>query len=243
MLLSDTGIINRIKQGTLKIVDPNGKSVIDPNTGQEAETKQLEPHGCDLRINRVFSWRKGDWVNLNKAEKYKLKPGEMVVVETYERLCLSKDVAATVHSRARMSLLGYSAISTTIHPGWCEGEEPAPLEVAISNIGRGLLELKYKDPLCRLLFYTVEPSANRPAPSLKQVTEMFDFAREHMSERVNRKRMVTGWAILFFALLAATFIIFSLRSVDTLLLAPVATIIGVFLTWILGRLRENFNIF
>jgi len=200
-LLTDTLIVRKLRSGELNIVDPEGKPVVDSNTGLEREPGQLEAHGYALRVGDVYSWRVGDWVNLQQKGQYALRPGEFVIARTYESLTLGKRIAATLHSLARLTLLGFSHISTTVHPGWGD-VAPAPFWIALHNAGKATLPIQYKQPFCRVIFYEAAEEATREAPTLQRVTEMCTSAIAKQKEALSRKRSAIGWVlvIIFVAL-------------------------------------------
>lgn len=193
--LTDTLIIRRMRSGELKIVNPEGQPVIEPSTGIEREPGQFEAHGYDLRAGDVYSWRVGNWVNLRQKGQYALRPGEFVIVKTYESVTLGKRIAATLHSRARLTLLGFSHISTTVHPGWGE-TSPAPFVIAVHNVGKATLPIQYKQPFCRMIFYESAEEASREAPTLERVTEMFTTAIAKQKEALNVRRKAIGWVLV-----------------------------------------------
>jgi len=204
MLLSDQAILERIRTGDIQLVGPDGQPVINPTTGRERELGQLQAHGYDLRVNRVFSWGTNSWIDLADGERYTIKPGEFVVVGTYERIRLSRNVAATVHAMARMTIAGLNHISTTVHPGWAEDEpEPRYLLVAVSNVSKAPLTIKRRQRFCRLLFYDVSPSSVTAAPNLEMIKRRFYDIRATMQPRYARVNIVKGVGLVVIVVSAA----------------------------------------
>lgn len=241
MVLSDEGIIERIRTGDIELVDPNGQPVINPKTGDEREPGQLQAHGYDLRVDRVFSWATNSWRDLANGESYAIKAGQFVVIGTYERIRLTRKVAATVHAMARMTLAGLSHISTTVHPGWSQAEpEPHYIIVAVSNVSRSPITIEHRQPFCRLLFYDVSPSAKRPAPNLNIVAQRFNRVRNAMQPRYARKNSVTGVGLVLAAVVVAAVILWAAASYHPHLSRPATGVVVAILTLVLTSLQRRY---
>jgi deoxycytidine triphosphate deaminase len=193
--LVDKLIIEAVKRGDLVIEDPGGRKLIDPTDGTPARDAGLDAHGYILHARRVCSWRKGfsakePWIDLKKAEKFVLRPKESVLIETYERLSLSRKICGTIHSLARLTLLGISHISTTVHPGWGTDEKgPQPLRIAICNLGHLTIEIRDKEPIARIIFHESETNAQTNAPLPEEVFQRVDNAIErHMKASADEQR-------------------------------------------------------
>lgn len=187
MILSDIDIIKATKNDDLILQNPDGISLI--RNGRPQDGLVLEAHGIDLRVNRIRSWRRGRWIDWNSKDDYSLRPGELIIIETYENMAFSKNLAGTVHSRARLSLLGIMGISTTIHPGWPKAPDgnirkPAPIYVALNNHGPAPVTIRRKEPVCRLLVHSMTSQPETDAPSVKEVTEMAEAAFKEVGKRI-----------------------------------------------------------
>ena len=195
--LVDKLIIEAVKRGDLVIEDPGGRKLIDPITGTPARDAGLDAHGYILHARRVCSWRKGfgtkePWIDLKKVERFVLRPKELALIETYERLSLSRKICGTIYALARLTLLGLSHISTTVHPGWgTGGSGPQPLRIAICNLGSIPIEIRDKEPIARILFHESEADAQIEAPLPQEVFQRADNAIErHMEASAREQRLL-----------------------------------------------------
>jgi len=242
VLLSDQTICERIRSGDIQIVGPDGKPVINLDTGLEREPGQLQAHGYDLRVNRVFSWGSNRWIDLADGEHYSVKPGEFVIVGTYERLRLTRRVAATVHALARMTIAGLSHISTTIHPGWAEDEpDPLYLLVAVCNISRAPIRLERRQRFCRLLFWDVSAPATTAAPNLAIVAERFNRIRAVMQPRYSRANLIRMTGLIVGAVITAVAVIWLVAEHFPRLSHPATGIVVAMLTFAVGEVRRRYS--
>jgi deoxycytidine triphosphate deaminase len=196
-LLFDKLIIEAVKQGELVIEAPDGRKLIDPRTGQLATGPDLPSPGLDahryvLHARRVCSWRantESPWIDL-ESKDFVIHPGELVFIETYERLTLSRKICGTIHGLARLALLGFSPVSsTTVHPGWGVGQDgPQPLRIAFHNLGNLSIKIRYKEPIACILFHKSEVEAEIPSPSPQTVFKMMEEAIERHKKTVARRR-------------------------------------------------------
>lgn len=116
------------------------------------DKKYLTPVGYDLRVGiEGFSWNKKHVINIKKEGKIHIEPNDTVVIRSFESVNLSNKVSATVHSIvSKIITRGLSDISTTIDPGW-EGK----LLISVHNHRDTSTELKFKESLCTICFYTL----------------------------------------------------------------------------------------
>lgn len=201
--LVDSLIVEAVKRGDLRIEDPDGRPLVDPRSGRLARDAGLDAHGYILHARHVCSWRKSPteeaWINLKKAGKFELHPKELVLIETYERLSLSPHICGTIHALARLTLLGLSHISTTVHPGWGTDESgPQPLRIAIYNLGDVKVPIQDKEPIARIIFYESEVDASINAPFPEEVFQRAERAiKQHKEEAVREQRFWRQTILLF----------------------------------------------
>ena len=153
--LVDPQIVDAVKEGELVIQDPDGREMLQKD-GTRARDAQLDAHGYILRARLICSWRNGnneDWISLKEKNTYTLRPQEQVFIETYEHFYLCPSICGTIHALARLTLLGLSHISTTVHPGWGSPEKPEALRIAITNMGQVPWVISDKEPIARMVFH------------------------------------------------------------------------------------------
>ena len=201
--LVDKQIVSAVQQGDLVIEDPGKRKLIDPVTGRPERDAELDAHGYILHARKIYSWRKtsGDYIiNLKERDDFILYPGESIFIETYEYLSFSPKLCGTIHSLARLTLLGFSHISTTVHPGWGQGEGSQPLRIAITNLGKLELQIKDKEPIARLLLYKSDTAAEIRAPRPEEVFQRSEVAiQRHIEkhkEETSRTNRLVRWSIV-----------------------------------------------
>jgi len=242
--LVDRLIIEAVKRGDLRIEDPGGRKLIDPADGKPARDSGLDAHGYILHARRLCSWRKGrdkGWIDLKATGKFVLHPKELVLIETYERLSLSPNICATIHALARLTLLGLSHISTTVHPGWGK-DGPQPLRIALSNHGDLHFEIQDKEPLARILFYESETNAEINAPTPDEVFQRAENAlNKHEAAAATQERLMRWTYIVVFT--ALLLIILSLLSdglsvTEILFKGAAMTLIGLWAALIFRKMTD-----
>ena len=232
----DQQIIEAVKGGDFVIEDPGGRKLIYSD-GRKARDAGLDAHGYVLHARRIYSRHKAanrneEWINLKTAKGFTFQPKELILIETYERISLSRKICGTIHSLARLTLLGFSHISTTVHPGWSEAVgSPQPLRIAIYNMGDLQVEIRDKHPIARMLLHQSEVGAEISAPTPEEVFQRADIAMEQYSDKTKREkrfmRISTGVVVT-----AVTLIIPSLLSDGFSLVEILKTIgIGLLALW------------
>jgi len=244
MILSNKDIIEAMETThDLVIKGPTGNDQIKDGAAQDDFV--LESMGFGLRINKIRSYRTGDWIKWPADRKYVLQPGELVVVETYEHLALSRKLAATLHARARKSLMGEIGISTTIHPGWPGGslstKQPAPLWIAITNYGPGPIILEQRgEPVCRVLLHEMKSEPSIDAPMQNVVFGDADRSFEDIQIGIKQQSLLQkrGGRAALVGIIVALVVAVTL-IVPEPLRAPLSSVLaglaGVFLTYLLTK--------
>ena len=219
-VLSDAAIADAIGKGELAIDSPEGEMLVNPRTGHALMSDSLNNNGYALHPWTVYSWHRGGCEKSLAGRSYYLNPGELAIIETYERVALGGGLTATIHSLARYTMLGLSAISTTVNPYWGTclnkklGDEdgsprslaPQPLWIAVANNGPARIELSSQKGFCRLLFHRMEGKVDREAPLLSEVRHMFKVAQSVREEQLGIRRKIWG-TVKVVAVMIATFVV------------------------------------
>jgi deoxycytidine triphosphate deaminase len=242
-MLSNSDIVEKIRSGEIEIVTPDEQPVIDPATGHERETGQLQAHGYDIRAEAVYDWSKPHWHILEQGEEFTLNPGQFLAIRTYERFRLSPNIAATIHSMARHTLLGLIHISTTVHPGWAQSEDsPKPFIIAVANISKAPIKIGVRETFCRLLFYETRTPATMASPTLDMVRKRFDKAKYQLSKRYGKQAQTMGWLLLLISIAVAAGILAVIQNLwpqyMVIAIPLLIILLGIILEWI----RKRFNI-
>jgi len=125
----------------------------------------IQPIGYDVRVgDEAWLWSTQKLINPEK-EPLVIRPGEVVVIKTYEHLNIPRDIAGIVKSRVTLVSLGLSHVSTTIDPTF-----KGYLAITVSNVGIKDICLKYKDRIATLVFFR-----------LSGETQVPEFARAHQN--------------------------------------------------------------
>jgi deoxycytidine triphosphate deaminase len=242
MILSHLDIVEKVRLGEIVIKDPSGEEIIKRKTGEVRDEEQLQSHGFDLKIEAVYRWGRDKWEIVGKDDTVKIAPGEFLAIRTFEHIQLDMNIAATVHTIARKSLLGLSPISTTVHAGWAKQEAPQPLLVAVHNVSKKTLRLKQREGFCRLIFHEVKTEATKQAPRLDEVGEDFEVAKGLLAKAYGIRRRVLGMLLIALLILFVIGLLFLIQEY-----APERLIIGLsvvlpLLTIGVNYLRKRFNV-
>lgn len=239
-MLSDVEIKDLIESGEIEMFDPSGVPVI--YKGGERDVGQLQAHGYDLRVERVYSFKKRRWIELKDARPYKIRPNEFVIVATYERLRLSNRVGATLNSLARETLDGLSHDPTTIHPGWAANEpSPAYLMVAVKNNSPMPVMLGYGKRFCRVVFFKLGRASQLPAPSLADVKKNFRNLELEATRYSGIRARLTGWALFLLSIAGAAYVLYivvqNLPALSAAVIAVVVVLLSTLISWIRNRFQ------
>ncbi len=121
MLLADRDIRRAITSRHIVLMHPKEDQKNQNPLNDEHLMEIIDAHGIYLRANKIRSWRAGlavGFQQLDQFDDYLIEPGDFVTIETYEHIAIQKTLGGTIHSLARLSLVGLMGISTTVHPGW-----------------------------------------------------------------------------------------------------------------------------
>ncbi|NWF61163.1 MAG: hypothetical protein HXY43_18375 [Fischerella sp.] len=120
----------------------------------------LTPMGYDLRVGGFYKTfiAKPNLDTLEEGKSVVIKPGDIALIGTYERLRMPQDgsISALILSRVSQVSRGLSNISTKVDPGWAEGE----LLIPVQNFSRDVIELKHKEKFCTIIFFKNESAAS-----------------------------------------------------------------------------------
>jgi dCTP deaminase len=105
-----------------------------------------------------------------ETREIELKPGELILANTYERLALSPSVAGILSTLSHLARLGITVTSgsTWINPGFGE-TEPTALTLEISNVNRVPVVLDSGMPVCHLAFAEVSGEIRTRGPLAKSI--------------------------------------------------------------------------
>ncbi|MHC5934156.1 dCTP deaminase domain-containing protein [Nostoc sp.] len=127
---------------------------------QDGSDDCITPMGYDLRVGGFYKTfiAKPNLDTLSEGETVAIKPGDIALIGTYEKLKMPKDgsISAFILSRVSQVSRGLSNISTKVDPGWAEGE----LLIPVQNFSRDVIKLNYKEKFCTLVFFKNESPAS-----------------------------------------------------------------------------------
>jgi deoxycytidine triphosphate deaminase len=115
--------------------------------------KRLKGIGYNLTVSR-FAWSLKNKARLktNAANTHLIvEPGDTALIETNETVWVSKKIGGTFQSKVDRMSEGFSAISTTLDPGWI-----GPLLIAITNQTSNPIELRIEDSFTTLIFHYIK---------------------------------------------------------------------------------------
>lgn len=116
----------------------------------------LTSMGYDLRVGGFYKTflASPNLVTIGSDEKVVIKPRDIALVGTFERIRMPKNglISALILSRVSQVARGLSHVSTKVDPGWAEGELLVPLQ----NFSRDNIRLNYKEKFCTIVFFRNE---------------------------------------------------------------------------------------
>ena len=145
MLMSDKDIREAMSSGELIIGDFSPES--------------LQPASYDMRVGgEAFSSHEKKPIDIKSTGFLVIKPGDFILVRTYESVKLSPKIAGKVglrsfHARKGLALLA----GPQIDPGF-EGV----LVVGLHNLDANELKLPYREPFCTVEFYRLSEPVQQP---------------------------------------------------------------------------------
>lgn len=146
-LLSDNQIREYKEKGELKI---------EPFSGS------LEPASYDLRVgDRVLSLTRGFEKELKENEPITIHPGELILIESLERVGLSKALQGHICSKVNLLAQGLTSISTKIDPGYGY-PEGWPLLLVFHHCGHEPLEIRFGMSICSFEIEKLDKPASQP---------------------------------------------------------------------------------
>lgn len=123
----------------------------------------LTPVGYDLRVGGSFASRRKGLKPLKPGKKIAIKPGETVLIRTYEKIGMPRNesLSGFVFSKVSIVSEGLSHVATTVDADW-EGE----LLICVNNPTKKRILLNHRKPFCTLVFFenTDKPTKNSDYP-------------------------------------------------------------------------------
>jgi len=119
----------------------------------------LQPASYDMRVgDEAFSSHEKVRIDVKPKGFLEIKPGDFILVRTYESIRLSPKIAGRLglrsfHARKGLALLA----GPQIDPGF-EGV----LVVGLHNLDANALKLSYREPFCTVEFYRLSEPVQRP---------------------------------------------------------------------------------
>ncbi len=172
MLMSDRDIQEAV----------NSKDLIIRNFSK----KSLQPASYDMRVGEeAFSSHEKASIEIKSTSPLIIKPGDFILVRTYESVKLSPKIAGRIglrsfHARKGLALLA----GPQIDPGF-EGV----LVVGLHNLDANELKLSYREPFCTVEFYRLSEPVKQP---YKGEYQSQNTIREQDSTAI--KERIAAWA-------------------------------------------------
>ena len=161
-VLSDRDIKNAIKQGRIKIKNLDKKNIstasVDLRLGDEFRVfKHTEVTHVDTR--KGIREELTEVIKVRKGKAFTIHPGEFVLANTMEHVCIPIDLMARLDGRSSLGRLGIVVHSTagSVDPGF-EGT----LVLEIANISRMPVMLWPGMKACRLTFEELSSPSEKP---------------------------------------------------------------------------------
>lgn len=166
---------------------------------QYGSEKCLTPMGYDLRVGGFYKTfiTKPNLVPLKKGEKATIKPGDIALIGTYEKLRMPKDgsISALILSRVSQVSRGLSNISTKVDPGWAEGE----LLIPVQNFSRDVIQLEYNEKFCTIVFFKNESNAS-PYNSSSSREKFFNLLAQTNRESLSKDFQLAAISVVVYGI-------------------------------------------
>lgn len=162
MILSNTEIEKAIVSGEIKITPlphgPYNTTAMDLRLGSILKIPKEQPVILDPSsgpLSELFA-QNMNTKKLSESEgddNYTLEPNKFILAQTLERIELNYEIAARVEGKSSLARCGLLVHFTapTIHAGF-QGN----ITLEIINLGRFKINLRYKMPICQLIFECVK---------------------------------------------------------------------------------------
>lgn len=191
------------------LTDTNLKKILCYDEGQWSDKKPLliqqgsdeclTPMGYDLRVGGFYKTfkNKPPLVPLKKGQKATIKPGDIALIGTREKLKMPKDgsISALILSRVSQVSRGLSNISTKVDPGWAEGE----LLIPVQNFSRDVIQLDYNEKFCTIVFFKNESAASQYS-SKSSREKFFNLLAQTNRESLNRDFQLAAISLLVYGI-------------------------------------------
>ncbi len=143
-MLSDQQILEFMEQGDIIIED--------------FDESCLKPASYDMRLGKeAFISSRKEKINVEEMGLLRIPPGEFAIVVTYEKIKLSKRIAASIGLRSYFARKGLVLLAgPQIDPGF-EGR----LTLVLFNASPKEAILRYKEPFCTIEFHQLIVEATK----------------------------------------------------------------------------------
>lgn len=134
------------------------------NLVENAEEKNIQPSGIDLRVKCIYKLKNGGYMGVEKrntpkvenvcdkiGEKFVLKPNEYVLVETMEKVNMPNDLMAIVLPRSSLFRCGVTMFTAVIDPGFI-----GTLTFGMKNLSEHPLEIEIGTRVGQIVFEEVK---------------------------------------------------------------------------------------
>lgn len=146
-LLADHQIASLVK---------NKKLIIKPFSA-----KCLEPASYDLRVGKsIISITGGGEKALNEDGKFVINPGELILIESMEKVGFPDFLQGRICSKVTLLQKGLSSIATKIDPGYGI-PKGWPLLLVFHHYGHEVIELSPGQPVCSVEIESLDAPAKK----------------------------------------------------------------------------------
>lgn len=129
---------------------------------ENLDLRSIQPAGIDLRVKRVFKVKGNAFLGKEKRKmpeiekvfekgKVLLKKNEFVLVETEEKVKMSKKLAGIILPRSSLSRSGIALLTSFVDPGF-----KGSLTVGMKNLGNGDFEIEIGARFAQLILFEVK---------------------------------------------------------------------------------------
>ena len=137
------------------------KLKIEPYIGMSKQTMGmsygLSAAGYDLRVGKIDRFLPSKQGPKTNAPSYLVRPGEFILLSSYERVQLPDNLIAFVHDKSTLARKGLALQNTVIEPGW-----GGFITLELSNHSNEAYLIKVGQPIAQLVFHQLDQPTEIP---------------------------------------------------------------------------------
>ncbi len=159
MILSDRDIRKYLNSGRIRITPPPSDEQIGPTSVDLTLSDEFYVFKKGVKKVDLSTVKHGDVLQKVNAKKMVLKPGEMILGKTLERITLPADMCGKLEGRSRYARLGLAIhVSSSLVQAGSDNHQV----LEIVNLSPTTITLHAGLRVCQIMFMHISSPADRP---------------------------------------------------------------------------------